>query len=74
MSNHIQQSLVLRRNSQWLVIFAIVLLFIWWLPTPAALNGIAQYPAVHTAMEMLAIVMTMLVFGMVLIYYNVNYT
>jgi PAS domain S-box-containing protein len=63
MINPIQQRLVLRRNSQWLVAFAFVFLFVWWLPTPPALNGIAQYPAIHTAMETLAIVMTMLVFG-----------
>lgn len=58
-----EQAHVLRRNSQWLIAFALLFLIIWWLPTPSYLSGITQYPAIHTALETLSIVVAMLVFG-----------
>lgn len=63
MTDRLQQQYCLRRNCQWLAAFACVFLLVWWLPTPLAFRDIAQYPAVHTAMETFAIVVAMLVFG-----------
>lgn len=42
---------------------AAVFLFVWLLPTPPALHGIANYLPMHMAMESFAIVVAMLVFG-----------
>ncbi|MDP2822089.1 MAG: MASE3 domain-containing protein [Sulfuritalea sp.] len=40
-------------------------LFVWLLPTPPALRGIAHYPPIHMTLEVISIVVAMLVFGVV---------
>jgi PAS domain S-box-containing protein len=42
---------------------AAVFLFVWLLPTPPALRGIANYLPMHMTMESFAIIVAMLVFG-----------
>jgi hypothetical protein len=59
----VQQAHYLRRNSWLVAALAVLFLFVWWLPTPPALRGIAHFLPMHMAMETFAIVVAMLIFG-----------